>query len=76
MRENLWLIIINKWIRFILLCTSDNATLKSRAVKQYIWDPFIVIVIVIIGEKDNILFIDYWHICYIVLQYNGPILIV
>ena len=56
---------------------------KVRAVKQYIGAQYIgigiiiiIIIIIIIGKKANILIIDYWQICYIVLQYIGPILVI
>ena len=55
---------------------------KTRAVKQYIGAQYIgiiitiIIIIIIIGKKANILIIDYWQICYIVLQYIGPILVI
>ena len=64
-------------IRFILKPFQMHVDI--RAVKQYIGAQYIGIgigIITIIGKKANILIIDHWQICYIVLQYIGPILVI
>ena len=65
----------------LLYSTSASYSVQNRAVKQYIGAQYIGVGVgvgigIIIGKKANMLIIDNWQICYIVLQYIGPTLLI